>query len=152
MLRHAVTLFVLALPVASAAAQVSVAGTRDLAFGVVAAGITTTVLPTDPIRSGQWTITATVGQQIQVKLTLPTRLNGPAGATMPVSFASGDTFIQETATSSLPNYFNPGGAVVFKFVNGTQAIVRAGGRVTPGTSQRAGAYANAAVLTVTLLN
>jgi len=135
-----------------AAAQVSVAGARNLAFGVVAAGVTTTVLPTDPIKSGQWTITGQIGRQVQIKLTLPTRLNGPSGATMPVNFTTGDVFVQETATGSLPNYFNPGGANVFRFTNGTQAIVRLGGRVTPAVNQRSGAYLNSALITITVLN
>jgi hypothetical protein len=136
----------------SADAQISVAGVRDLAFGAVPAGITTTVLPTDPVRSGQWTITAQVGNQVQIKLTLPNRLNGPSGATMPVSFTTGDVFVQENSTGSLPDYFNPGGAKVFRFSNGSQAFVRLGGRVTPAVGQRTGAYANSALITVTFLN
>lgn len=135
-----------------AAAQVSVAGVRDLAFGVIAAGVTTAVLPTDPIKSGQWTITGTIGRQIQVKLTLPTRLNGPSGATMPTSFASGDAFIQEVSSGSQPNYFNPNGAVTMRYSGGTEAIVRLGGRVSPVANQRSGSYTNSALLTVTVLN
>jgi len=136
----------------SAHAQISVAGVRDLAFGSVAAGITTIVLPTDPIRSGQATITASLGNQVQIKLTLPTRLNGPSGATMPVSFSTGDVFVQENSTGSLPDYFNPGGAKVFKFSRGTQAFIRIGGRVTPAVGQRSGPYGNSALITVTFLN
>jgi len=132
--------------------QISVAAVRDLAFGAVAAGVTTTVLPTDPIRSGQWTVTANIGNQVQIKLTLPTRLNGPSGASMPVNFTTGDVFIQANATGSLPEYFNPGGAKVFRFASGTQAFIRLGGRVTPAVGQRTGAYANSALITVTFLN
>lgn len=133
-------------------AQLAVAGVRDLAFGSVVTGVTTTVLATDPARSGQWTITANLGNQVQVKLTLPNSLDGPSGATMPVSFTAGDVFIQENSTGSQPDYFNPGGAKVFKFSRGTQAFIRLGGRVTPAVGQRSGAYASSALLTVTLLN
>lgn len=133
-------------------AQLSVAGVRDLAFGAVATGVTTTVLPTDPMRSGQWTVTANIGDQVQIKLTLPNRLNGPSGASMPVTFTTGDVFVQENATGSLPEYFNPGGAKVFRFTSGTQAFIRLGGRVTPAVGQRTGAYANSALITVTFLN
>jgi hypothetical protein len=140
------------LTAGSAHAQVSVAGVRDLAFGSVAVGITTTVLATDPVRSGQWTITANLGNQVQIKLTLPNNLDGPSGATMPVLFTTGDVFIQENSTGSQPDYFNPGGAKVFKFSRGTQAFIRLGGRVTPAVGQRSGGYASSALITVTLLN
>jgi hypothetical protein len=140
------------LTAGSAHAQISVAGVRDLAFGSVAVGVTTAVLPTDPVRSGQWTITANLGNQVQIKLTLPNNLNGPSGATMPVLFTTGDVFVQENSTGSQPDYFNPGGAKVFKFSRGTQAFIRLGGRVTPAVGQRSGAYASSALITVTLLN
>jgi hypothetical protein len=136
----------------AATAQVSVAGARNLDFGVVATGMTTTVLPTDPAKSGQWTITATVGRKIAIRLTLPNRLNGPSGATMTVNFMNGDTFVQEVSTGSLPDYFSPSANKNFTFTGGTQAIVRLGGRVSPVTNQRSGAYSNSALLTVTVLN
>lgn len=134
------------------AAQVALVGTRDLKFGAVALGVTTTVTPADPTRSGQFTITGRAGMRIQFRLTLPNRLNGPSGATMPVSFSSGDAFIQETITGSLPDYFNPGATKVFRFTTGTQAVVRLGGRVTPGASQPAGAYSNTVLATATVLS
>lgn len=150
---HATPLALLVFAAPSlAAAQISVAGVRDLVFGFVPLGVTTTVLPTDPIKSGQWTITAASGNQVQVRLTVPSQLNGPAGATLPANFRNGDAFIQGTWTGAAQNYFNPGGVVVFRFTGGTQAILRLGGRVTPAVNQRTGAYSNTAVLTINLLN
>lgn len=141
----------LSLAVASpAAAQVSLAGVRDLAFGFLTLGVTTVVLPTDPIKSGQWTITAPVGQRIQVRLTVPNQLLGPSGATLPVTFKNGDAFVQGTWTGAVINSFNPSGNVNFRFTGGSQAIVRLGGAVTPATNQRTGAYSNTAVCTITL--
>ncbi len=133
-------------------AQISVAGNRDLTFGFVPLGVTTTVLPSDPVKSGQWTVTAATGNQVQIRLTVPNQLNGPSGATMPVNFRNGDAFVQGTWTGASPDFFNPSGTKVFRFTGGTQAIVRLGGRVTPAANQRTGAYANTVVCTITFLN
>lgn len=134
-----------------AAAQLSLAGVRDLDFGPVARGITAVVPPVDAIRSGQFTITGSAGMQVQFRLTLPNHLNGPSGATMPITFGAGDAFIQETLTGSVPDYFNPGATKVFRFTTGSQAVVRLGGRIAPGASQQSGAYGNTVLATVTLL-
>jgi hypothetical protein len=131
-----------------AAAQVSVAGMRDLAFGFLTLGVTTTVLPTDPAKSGQWTLTAPVGQRIQIRLTVPNQLLGPSGATLPVLFRNGDAFVQGTWTGAVANSFNPSGNVNFRFTGGTQAIVRLGGATRPAANQRTGAYTNSAVCTI----
>jgi hypothetical protein len=147
----ALTLFACCLP-APAVAQISVAGVRDLIFGLVPLGVTTTVLPTDPVKSGQWTLTAVTGNQVQIRLTVPNQLLGPSGATMPISFQNADAFVQGTWTGAVPNFFNPGGNQVFKFSSGAQAIIRLGGRVTPAANQRPGAYANTVVCTINLLN
>jgi spore coat protein U-like protein len=134
------------------AAQLALVGARDLTFGPVALGVTTIVTPSDPTRSGQFTITGRAGMQVQFRMTLPNRLNGPSGASMPVDFQAGDAFIQQTVTGSLPDYFNPGATKVFKFTTGTQAVVRLGGRVTPGASQPAGRYSNTVLATATVLS
>jgi spore coat protein U-like protein len=135
-----------------AAAQVSLAGARDLRFGAIALGITSAVTPADPTRSGQFTLTGQAGMRVQIRLTLPNRLNGPSGATMPISFQGSDAFIQETVTGSVANYFNPGATLVFRFTTGNQAIIRLGGRVAPGAAQVPGAYANTVLATATVLS
>jgi len=135
-----------------AAAQVSLTGTRDLRFGSVALGVTTAVTPADPTRSGQFTITGSAGMRVQIRLTLPNRLNGPSGASMPISFRAGDAFIQETVTGSVADYFNPGATKVFRFTTGNQAVIRLGGSVSPGAAQVPGAYANTVLATATVLS
>lgn len=131
-----------------AASQVSVAGIRNLAFGFLTLGVTTTVLPSDPVKSGQWTITAPLGQRIQVRLTVPNQLLGPSGTTLPVSFKNGDAFVQGTWSGAPANSFNPIGNVNFRFTGGTAAIVRLGGRTTPAATQHTGAYTNTALCTI----
>ena len=150
--RHPGFALAAALVASPLSAQVSAAGVRDLSFGFVTAGVTTTVLPTDPSRSGEFRLTAPVGSQVQIRLTVPTRLDGPGGASMPTSFQNGDAFVQGTWTGALPNYFNPGSTAVFRFANGPQALIRLGGRVTPANNQRSGAYLNTVICTVNFLN
>jgi hypothetical protein len=84
--------------VSTANAQVSVAGVRSLAFGFLTLGVSNGVLPTDPVKSGQWTITAPVGLRIQIRLTVPNQLLGPSGATLPVSIKNGGALRQGTWT------------------------------------------------------
>ena len=133
-----------------AASQVSVAGIRNLAFGFLPLGVTATVLPSDPVKSGQWTITAPLGQRVQIRLTVPNQLLGPSGATLPVSIKNGDAFVQGTWSGAAANSFNPSGNVNFLFTGGTSAIIRLGGGTTPATNQRAGAYSNTALCTITI--
>ena len=136
---------------APAAAQVSVAGNRSLAFGFLTRGLTTTVLPTDAVKSGQWNVGAPVGQLLLVHITLPNQLQGPSGATLPVTFDADDALIQGTWAGAAANYFNPAGLGLFRFTGGNQAVVRLGGRASPSTTQRAGAYTNTAVCVIIVL-
>ena len=142
-------LTLLALSSTPAAGQTVASGVRDLAFGTLPIGVTTIVLPTDPVKSGQWNMTSPVGSRVFFRLTLPSQLNGPAGATMPVDFRNGDAFILEVAAGAQPDYFNPGGNVNHRFTGSNQAIIRLGGRATPAPGQRSGAYSNTAILTIT---
>lgn len=132
-------------------AQVGVRGDRDLLFGTVTRGIPSSVAPADPVRSGQWTVTGNTGSRVQIRLTVPPTLTGPAGATLPVTFTRNDAFILPAGGN--PRYFNPGGVVIFVFPAGTgSAMVRLGGRVAPAAGQAGGAYSNTVLLTMTVLN
>ncbi len=134
----------------AAVAQVGVRGDRDLAFGSVTRGIPAAVPPSDPVKSGQWTITAPPRSRVQIRMTLPVNLNGPSGATMPIVFGKNDAYAQESGGS--PQYFNPNGFQVYAFGNTGTAIVRLGGQVTPNAGQAAGTYVNTVLLTMTILN
>ncbi len=141
-------LVLLSFLAAPSQAQTTLSGVRNLAFGVVPVGVTTMVLPTDPIKSGQWTVNSQIGRRIFFRLTLPNVLNGPAGATLPVNFQNGDAFILELASGQAPDYFNPGGFVIHRFTRSGQAIIRLGGRATPAVNQRSGSYSNTAIMTI----
>ena len=73
-----------------AAAQITVSGLRDLGFGPVIRGIATHVLPSDAVKSGQFRFVTAIGNQVRIQFTLPTRLNGPSGGRLPISFSTTD--------------------------------------------------------------
>jgi hypothetical protein len=131
-----------------AAAQVTVSGIRNLAFGPVIRGVATHVLPSDAVKSGQLRFVTAIGNQVRVQFTLPNRLNGPAGANMPISFSTTDAF---AVGSGAPVTFNPNAAQTFSIVSSTTINVFIGGTVTPAAAQALGSYSNTITLTVTVL-
>ncbi len=133
-----------------AIAQVTVSGVRDLAFGAVIKGIPTHVLPSDAVKSGQFQVLATNGTRVRTQFTLPNRLNGPAGATMPISFGATDAVSSGNAGNSNPVVFNPNNAQNFQVVPSKPLAVFLGGTVSPPVNQAVGAYANTITLTVTV--
>lgn len=131
------------------AAQVSIAGVRDLNFGFVPLGVTVLVPPTDAVKSGQWTLTAPIDTRIQIRLTTPRNLlRSGGGGSMPVDFQNGDVFVQGSWTGAPIELFNPNATKNFNFSAGTQAILRLGGRVTPASNQATGPYANTVICTI----
>ncbi|MEZ4423471.1 MAG: hypothetical protein R3E98_08685 [Gemmatimonadota bacterium] len=131
--------------------QLVVQGVRDLAFGPVLQGIAGDVLPTDPIRSGQFYFrTPSIGTRIRIRFNLPNRLNGPGGARMNISFANDDAMAQGTAASSPAVLFNPRATSSFVMTTSRDANVWLGGRVTPAANQPVGTYTNTVVMTVTI--
>ena len=130
-------------------AQVSIVGARDLQFGSLAPGVPTIVAPSDPVKSGQWSLTAPVGTKVQIRITTPTQLlRSGGGGTMPVTFLNGDVFVQGSWTGAPPELFNPNATKNFQFSGGAQAILRLGGRVTPAGNQATGPYANTVICTI----
>ena len=149
--RCSATLAFLALlaPARPLAGQIQVTGMRDLNFGAVVRGVQTSVLPTDPIKSGRFYLFYVAGGRIQLRMTLPTVLNRVGGGgTMPVDFKNGDAFIQGTAPGSPPNSINPVANTNFDFGANPDANLWLGGRVLPSGTQAAGAYKGTVVLTV----
>ena len=133
------------------AAQVTVSSIRNLAFGPVIRGIATHVLPSDAVKSGQFRFVTAIGNQVRLQFTLPNRLNGPAGATMPISFSTTDAIALGSGPTSMPVTFNPNAAQTFNIVSSTTINVFLGGTVTPAAAQALGAYTNTITFTVTLL-
>lgn len=110
----------------------------------------TIVAPTDPVKSGQWNITAPVGTRVQIRLTTPGQLLRSGGGSMPVNFQNNDVFVQGSWTGAPIESFNPNATKNFTFTGGRQALLRLGGRVTPAANQLTGPYANTVICTINI--
>jgi hypothetical protein len=144
-----VTLAVLTATGRPAAAQITVTPVRDLAFGPVIAGVPTHIGPSHPVRSGQWRVTSLPLLRMRLRFTLPNRLNGPAGATLPISFSNNDGIYVGTAGGSVPTSFNPKATTNISGSINTTTLVFIGGTVSPTGKQPEGNYAGTITLTVT---
>ncbi len=133
------------------AAQVTVSGIRNLTFGPVIKGVATHVVPNDPVKSGQLRFITAIGNTIRLQFTLPTRLNGPSGARLTISFGATDGIAVGTAANSVPATFNPKVAQTYNIVTSSTINVFIGGTVSPTANQAVGAYTNTITLTVTVL-
>jgi hypothetical protein len=145
-----VTACVLLAAAPPVAAQITVSGIRNLAFGPVIKGVATHVLPTDPVKSGELRFVTAIGNTIRLQFTLPTQLNGPAGAKLPISFGTTDGIAVGTAANSVPATFNPKAAQTYNIVTSSTINVYIGGTVSPAANQALGAYTNTITLTVTI--
>lgn len=133
-----------------AAAQISVSAIRDLTFGAIPGGAASQVLASDAVKSGKFRITSGNGRHVRVQFTLPTRLNGPSGATLPIAFAAGDAVATGNAGNSNPVAFDPSAGQDFVISASTAIDIFLGGTVSPAANQANGAYANSIILTVTI--
>ncbi len=132
----------------SAARAQAVVGTQNLSFGSVIPGVPTTVLRTDPVRSGQIRITgAGLFRSVTLRFTLPTVMNGPSGATMPITFAATDAGVSWQGTIGTQTTFNPNAPfnTILWLGSGTVFL---GGRVNPAPAQLGGSYSGTITLTV----
>ncbi len=152
-MRRPLILALVALAIESppCSAQLVVQGIRDLDFGPVIQGIAATVTTANPTSSGQFYFkTPAIGTRIRIQFTLPTQLNGPTGATMPITFGASDALAKGTAPASVPVSFDPNKTASFTMTSSLDANVWLGGRVTPAANQRVGNYSNTVVMTVTI--
>jgi hypothetical protein len=135
----------------SASAQLSAVGVRNLAFGSVIRGLASIVSPNDPVKSGQFEVQVALGTRLRLDYTLPTQLNGPSGATMPINFANTDCILLETAPGSVPNTQNPKSMKPYTMTYGNRLFLFLGGQVSPTGTQATGVYSASVTLTVTIM-
>jgi hypothetical protein len=120
---------------------------RNLAFGTILSGTTTSVSKTSA-NSAQWRFTGLFALGGSFVLTLPTTLAGP-GTAIPLTFSTTDGQRSTTNNPLTGSAFNPHNsqsvAVLF---NGT-VYVWLGASVSPPLNQTAGTYSATVVLTTT---
>lgn len=134
-----------------AVAQLQVRGIRDLQFGSVVAGIPNAAPPTDPLRAGEFEVQARSNAWLLLIFTLPSQLDGPAGASMPISFGGGDAIWVGKKKGATPLVFDPRPWRFLRTDSGGKNSLFLGGQVNPAPTQRAGTYANTVTLTVVVI-
>lgn len=148
-------LVVLALSLAAAgesrAQLVAATGIRDLAFGNVLPGVTTSVQPSDAVRSGQFNITGPSLGRIEITFTLPTALTRAGGTTMPISFGSTSAGYSASGSIVGQTAFNPHSPFRANLSVLGRGSVFLGGALTPAGSQAAGSYTATMTITVALV-
>ena len=128
-----------------------VTGVRDLQFGIVIPGLPAHVLRTDAANSGQYSLTGDKNRAVQLQFTLPTTMNGPSGATMPLSFGASDAGFSQAETVTSQVGFDPRVSFVGTLSNNGRAAVFLGGQALPAGGQRSGTYTATITLTVSYL-
>ena len=149
----------LALTAASAAASAAplraqgrpvavIGGVRALSFGDVLPGVQTTVLATDPVRSGQFNITGQKFAEVEAWLTLPTQMTGPAGASIPLAFGPGSAGQSNTGAITDQIAVDPRTRFTLTLSGNGRGFVYLGGSLLPAVQQPAGPYSATITLTV----
>jgi hypothetical protein len=121
--------------------QVTAVPQKDLAFGVLTPGVSNQVQVTDAARRAEWLLTGR--GNTTVSFVLPSALEGPGGALLPLVFASGDAAWQRQSGGGGGGGLQPQDPRTPFSVNvPNPATVRLylGGTAQPATTQPAGTY------------
>ena len=124
-----------------------IGGVRALDFGTLLPGVQSTVLPTDPAKSGQFNITGQKFAEVEVWLTLPAQMTGPAGASIPLSFDPSSAGRSNTGSITDQVAVDPRTRFTLTLSGTGRGFVYLGGTLLPAGQQRAGAYTATITLT-----
>ena len=125
-----------------------IGGVRALSFGDVLPGVQSTILPTDPTRSGQFNITGQKFSEIEAWLTLPTQMTGPAGASIPLVFGPGSAGRSNTGAITDQITVDPRTRFTLTLSGNGRGFVYLGGTLLPAGQLPAGPYSATITLTV----
>lgn len=141
---------VLLVPIGQAVAQgLTAQGLRDLQFGTVVAGLSTSVPRTDIGRVAFFQVRGTSGAEVLIQLTLPTVLVNGGGQTLPIAFGPNDGGWGALPIPFFMTSFDPTVPLIQRLSGfGGRLYVALGGTVNPPISTAAGQYANTVTLTV----
>ena len=127
---------------------ITVQGVRSLTFGAVLPGVPLAISRTDAVNSGQYNLTGQNNHQVQLTFTLPNVMNGPAGATMPITFAGNDAGYSSSQAIGSQVAFDPKQAFLATLNGNGRGSVFIGATARPAPTQRAGSYTATLTLTV----
>jgi hypothetical protein len=130
------------------AQQLRVRGRRALAFGTIFAGVPEHVLPTDPARSGQFSIQGPRNNLYVLTFTLPPTMVEPGAALLNMSYAATDAGIASSATGP-QSPFNPNGPYTFTMPQSpSRVFIFLGASANPTVGQPPGDYGATVTMTV----
>jgi len=122
---------------------------NDLSFGIVIAGTTKTVYPTDNA-AAEFKITAPNGSVVELRFDLPSSLSLNGGsATLPISFGNNSAGWAHKPRGQ-QTLFDPSIPQVIQVTESNNLYVWLGGTVSPPMDQQAGDYSGVLRITVTL--
>lgn len=127
-----------------AGAQVTAAGSQNLAFGVLVPGAPGAVSVTDGVRRGEWVLTGRGNATIA--LVLPAALVAASGASIPLVFGTADAAWQRS-TGGLLQTVDPATPFSVNVPNRQAIRIFLGGTAQPSVDQSAGVYS----ATITLI-
>lgn len=125
-----------------------VLGVRSLTFGSLIAGAPTSVLRTDPARSGQFDVTGQNGEVILVSFSLPSAMTGPGGASLPLAFSGTDAGFSQEQTIGDQVAFDPRTTYLGTMSKRGRASIFLGGTAMPAFNQPPGDYSGTVTLTI----
>jgi hypothetical protein len=125
----------------------SVRGNQDLSFGLMIAGVATTVSRLDAAAAGQFELRGARDQPVLVQLILPTVMTGPG--TVPLQFGPNDGGHGPTATISAAQPFDPTQPLTVVLSGNGKYYVFLGGTARPAPQTPSGTYGATVRLTMT---
>jgi hypothetical protein len=148
-----VTILTLALGAAAGSlraqpAPVAATADQDLRFGAVLPGLAAVVSRTDAVNAGRFQIRGAKNAEVVVQLTLPTEMNAPGGAQLPLSFGNADGGFGTRPAIGASQSFDPDLPLVAQLSRSGRLYLWLGGTAQPLPTQAPGDYT--ATITVTV--
>lgn len=120
------------------AGQVTAVPQQDLTFGVVMPGVQAPVLVSDAARRAEWLLTGR--GNVTVRFVLPTVMQGPQGAQLPLLFVSGDAAWERQQGGGGLRTEDPNAVFTVNVPNRQMVRLFLGGTAQPTPTQPAGTY------------
>jgi hypothetical protein len=123
---------------------------RDLTFGEVLPGVTTTIRSDDPHRAALFEVQGEAAGCVRIEFLLPPALISPAGSELELAFAYRDGQADFSRGRFRGVRFDPRSPLIASLGPNGKLYVKLGGTVLPTISQPGGVYA--ATISITVFN
>jgi hypothetical protein len=134
---------------AGRAQSIQVTGIQGVSFGGMVPGISKAVSRTDALNAARFDIKgAGSGRTVQLQFSLPAALTGPGGASLPLSYTSGDAGFSAQQSIGNQTGFDPRTAFIATLSASGRGSVFLGCRASPAANQPSGSYSATLTLTV----